>query len=355
MRKRFAFAAGLALALASAAASGADKLKVGFIYVGPIGDHGWTYEHNEGRLAIEEALGDRVETVYVENVAEGPDAERAITRLARDGAGLIFTTSFGYMDPTIKVAKRFPDVKFEHATGYKRADNVSTYSARFYEGRYVIGQIAARMSKSGVAGYIASFPIPEVVRGINAFMLGAQSINPDFKVKIVWVNSWFDPGKEADAAKVLIGQGADIVSQHTDSTAPLQIAAEQGVLGFGQASDMIAFAPKNQLTAIIDNWAPYYVARARAVLDGTWKSEDTWDGMAPGMVEMAPYTNLPDDVVAMAKETQAKITSGEMHVFAGPIHKQDGTMAVGEGEHLDDGALLGMNWYVKGVDDELPQ
>ena len=355
MRKRFAFAAGLALALASAAASGADKLKVGFIYVGPIGDHGWTYEHNEGRIAIEEALGDRVETVYVENVAEGPDAERAITRLARDGAGLIFTTSFGYMDPTIKVAKRFPDVKFEHATGYKRADNVSTYSARFYEGRYVIGQIAARMSKSGVAGYIASFPIPEVVRGINAFMLGAQSINPDFKVKIVWVNSWFDPGKEADAAKVLIGQGADIVSQHTDSTAPLQIAAEQGVLGFGQASDMIAFAPKNQLTAIIDNWAPYYVARARAVLDGTWKSEDTWDGMAPGMVEMAPYTNLPDDVVAMAKETQAKITSGEMHVFAGPIHKQDGTMAVGEGEHLDDGALLGMNWYVKGVDDELPQ
>ena len=355
MRKRFAFAAGLALALASAAASGADKLKVGFIYVGPIGDHGWTYEHNEGRLAIEEALGDRVETVYVENVAEGPDAERAITRLARDGAGLIFTTSFGYMDPTIKVAKRFPDVKFEHATGYKRADNVSTYSARFYEGRYVIGQIAARMSKNGVAGYIGSFPIPEVVRGINAFMLGAQSIDPDFKVKIVWVSSWFDPGKEADAAKVLIGQGADIISQHTDSTAPLQIAAEQGVLGFGQASDMIAFAPENQLTAIIDNWAPYYVARAKAVLDGSWTSTDTWDGMAPGMVVMAPYTNLPDDVVAMAKETQAKITSGEMHVFAGPIHKQDGTMAVGEGEHLDDGALLGMNWYVKGVDDQLPQ
>ena len=354
MRKPLALAAGLALALAAATASGADKLKVGFIYVGPIGDHGWTYEHNEGRLAIEKELGDQVETVYVENVAEGPDAERTITRLARDGAGLIFTTSFGYMDPTIKVAKRFPDVKFEHATGYKRADNVSTYSARFYEGRYIIGQIAARMSKSGVAGYVGSFPIPEVVRGINAFMLGAQSINPDFKVKIVWVSSWFDPGKEADAAKVLIGQGADIISQHTDSTAPLQIAAEQGVHGFGQASDMIAFAPKNQFTAIIDNWGPYYVARTRAVLDGTWKSEDTWDGMAPGMVEMAPYTNLPDDVVAMAKETQAKITSGEMHVFAGPIHKQDGSMAVGEGEHLDDDTLLGMNWYVQGVDDKLP-
>ena len=356
MRKRFAFAAGLVLALATATATGADKLKVGFIYVGPIGDHGWTYQHDQGRLAVEAAFGDKVETVYVESVAEGPDAERAITRLARDGAGIIFTTSFGYMDPTNKVAKNFPDVKFEHATGYKRDHpNVTTYSARFYEGRYVIGQIAARMSRSGVAGYIASFPIPEVVRGINSFLLGAQSINPDFKLKIVWVSTWFDPGKEADAAKVLIGQGADIITQHTDSTAPLQIAAEQGVLGFGQASDMIKFAPDHQMTAIIDDWAPYYVARVRAVLDGTWESTDTWDGMGPGMVAMAPYTNLPDDVVAMAKETEAKITSGEFHPFTGPIHKQDGTMAIGEGEVLDDGTLLGMNWYVKGVDDELPK
>ena len=324
MRKLLAVLSGLALSLAVGAASGADKLKVGFIYVGPIGDHGWTYQHDQGRLAVEEAFGDKVETVYVENVAEGPDAERTITRLARDGAGIIFTTSFGYMDPTIKVAKNFPDVKFEHGTGYKRADNVTTYSARFYEGRYVIGQIAARMSKSGVAGYIASFPIPEVVRGINSFMLGAQSINPDFKVKVVWVSTWFDPGKEADAAKVLIGQGADIITQHTDSTAPLQIAAEQGVVGFGQASDMIKFAPKSQLTAIIDDWAPYYVRRVQAVLDGTWKSEDTWDGMGPGMVAMAPYTNLPDDITAMAQETQAKITSGEFHPFTGPIDKQDG-------------------------------
>ena len=355
MRKLLAVMTGLALSLAVAAASGADKLKVGFIYVGPIGDHGWTYQHDQGRLAVEEAFGDKVETIYVESVAEGPDAERAITRLARQGAGIIFTTSFGYMEPTIKVAKNFPDVKFEHATGYKRADNVTTYSARFYEGRYVIGQIAAKMSKSGVAGYIASFPIPEVVRGINSFMLGAQSINPDFKVKIVWVSTWFDPGKEADAAKVLISQGADIITQHTDSTAPLQIAAEQGALGFGQASDMIKFAPDAQLTAIIDDWAPYYVARVQAVLDGTWKSEDTWDGMGPGMVGMAPYTNLPDDVVAMAKEMQAKIASGEFHPFTGPIHKQDGSMAIGEGEHLDDGTLLGMNWYVKGVDDKLPE
>ena len=355
MRTLLAFVTGLALSLAVGAASGADKLKVGFIYVGPIGDHGWTYQHDQGRLAIEEAFGDRIETVYVESVAEGPDAERAITRLARQGAGLVFTTSFGFMEPTLKVAKRFPDVKFEHATGYKRADNVTTYSARFYEGRYVIGQIAAKMSKSGVAGYVASFPIPEVVRGINAFLLGAQSIDPDFKLKIVWVNSWFDPGKEADAAKVMIGQGADIITQHTDSTAPLQIAAEQGVVGFGQASDMIEFAPGAQLTSIIDNWAPYYVVRVKAVLDGTWKSEDTWDGMATGMVEMAPYTNLPDDVVAMAKATQAKITSGELHPFTGPIHRQDGSLAAGEGERLDDGTLLGMNWYVQGVDDKLPE
>ena len=355
MKKMFSVMAGLALSLAVGAASGADKLKVGFIYVGPIGDHGWTYQHHEGLLAVEEAFGDKVETVYVENVAEGPDAERAITRLARDGAGIIFTTSFGFMDPTIKVAKNFPDVKFEHGTGYKRADNVTTYSARFYEGRYVIGQIAARMSKSGIAGYIASFPIPEVVRGINSFLLGAQSINPDFKLKIVWVSTWFDPGKEADAAKVLIGQGADIITQHTDSTAPLQIAAEQGVHGFGQASDMIKFAPDSQYTAIIDDWAPYYVRRVQAVLDGTWKSEDTWDGMGPGMVAMAPYTNLPDDVVAMAQETEAKITSGEFHPFTGPIHNQEGEMVIGEGEVLDDGVLLGMNWYVQGVDDKLPQ
>ena len=200
-------------------------------------------------------------------------------------------------------------MKFEHATGYKQSENVASYNARFHEGRYVIGQIAAKMSKSGVAGYIASFPIPEVVMGINAFILGAQTVNPDFKLKVVWVNTWFDPGKEADAAKVLIGQGADIITQHTDSTAPLQIAEEQGVLGFGQASDMIHFAPKAQLTAIIDEWGPYYVERAQAVLDGTWESGDTWTGMAAGTVVMAPYTNMPDDVAAAAAETAAMIAS----------------------------------------------
>ncbi len=355
MRNVFALATAIVLALATVASvHGDEAIKVGFIYVGPIGDHGWTYQHHQGLLAVEEEFGDRVETIYVENVAEGPDAERAITRLARQGAGLIFTTSFGFMEPTVKVAKRFPDVIFEHATGYQRADNVAIYSARFYEGRYIIGQIAAQMSESGVAGYIASFPIPEVVRGINSFLLGAQTVNPDFKLKIVWVNTWFDPGKEADAAKVLIGQGADIITQHTDSTAPLQIAEEQGVLGFGQASNMFEFAPNAQLTAIIDDWAPYYVVRTRAALDGTWESTDTWDGIGPGMVKMAAYTNMPEDVAALAMETEAMIASGELHPFKGPIYRQDGTMVIGEGEVLDDGTLLRMDWYVQGVDDKLP-
>ena len=356
MKRAFALIVGLALALATVTVVHSDDaLKVGFIYVGPIGDHGWTYQHHQGLLAVEEEFGDHVETIYVENVAEGPDAERAITRLARQGAGLIFTTSFGFMDPTVKVAARFPDVKFEHATGYKRADNVSTYSARFYEGRYIIGQIAAQMSEAGVAGYIASFPIPEVVRGINSFLLGAQTINPDFKLKVIWVNTWFDPGKEADAAKVLIGQGADIITQHTDSTAPLQIAEEQGVVGFGQASDMHEFAPNAQLTAIIDEWAPYYVERTRAVLEGTWESIDTWDGIAPGMVRMSEYQNMPEEIAALARETEAMIASGELHPFKGPIYNQEGEMVIGEGEVLDDGTLLGMNWYVQGVDDKLPE
>ena len=354
--RKLAIAAAAILAVGIAAApAAAEKLKVGFIYVGPVGDHGWSYQHNQGRLAIGEALGDQVETTYVENVSEGPDAERAIERLAREGHGLIFTTSLGFMNPTLKVAKKFPDVKFEHATGYKRTDNLSTYSARFYEGRYVIGQIAAKMSKTGVAGYIVSFPVPEVVRGINSFMLGAQSVNPDFKIKIIWVNSWYDPAKEADAAKALIDQGADIVVQHTDSPAPLQVAQDRGVTGFGQASDMIRFAPKAQLTAIVDDWSAYYVARAKAAMDGSWKSEDTWGGFNAKMVKMAPFTNLPDDVVKMAEETQGKITSGEFHPFTGPIMKQDGSEAAAAGEVLSDEVLLGMNWYVKGIDDKLPQ
>ncbi|WP_220149753.1 MULTISPECIES: BMP family ABC transporter substrate-binding protein [Thalassospira] len=336
-------------------AAQAEDVKVGFVYVGPIGDHGWSYRHDIGRQAIEAELGDAATTSYVESVPEGADAERVIRQMAQTGHDLIFTTSFGYMNPTEKVAKQFPDVKFEHATGYKRADNLSTYAARFYEGRYVAGVIAGKMTKSNVVGYVGSFPIPEVVRGINSFMMGAWSVNPDVEVKVVWANTWYDPGKEGDAAKALIDQGADIMVQHTDSPAPLQVAENRGVLGFGQASDMIKFAPKAQLTAIVDNWDSYYVARAKAVADGTWESQDTWGGIDSGMVEMAPYTNMPDDVKALAEETAAKISSGEFHPFTGPIYDQAGELRIAEGEVADDGMLLGMDWYVQGIDAELPK
>ena len=333
----------------------ADKIKVGFIYIGPPGDHGWTYAHDQARLMVEDKLGDRVETTFVEGVPEGPDAERAIAKLAETGHKLIFTTSFGYMEPTLKVAKRIPDGKFEHATGYKQSDNVATYSARFYEGRYVQGQIAAQMSKTGVIGYIASFPIPEVVRGINAFMLGAQTVNPDMKVKVVWVYTWFDPPKEADAAKVLMDQGADIITQHTDSTAAIQAAADRGKFAFGQASDMIHFAPDTQLTSIIDAWGPYYVARTQAVLDGTWTSGDTWHGMAEGMVVMAPFTNMPFSVSQLARNTTEALTSGALHAFTGPIYNQAGELMVPAGEIAADFPMLAtMNWYVQGVDDKIP-
>lgn len=343
------------LAATAGSAAAQDKLKACWMYVGPHNDGGWSEGHDTGRLMVEDQLGDRVETSYVENVPEGPDAERAIERLARSGCGIIFTTSFGFMDPTIEVAQKFPDVKFEHATGFKTADNVTSYNARFYEGRYIIGQIAAKMSETGVAGYIVSFPIPEVIMGINAFMLGAQSVNPEFEAKIVWINSWFDPGKEGDAAKALFDQGADIIVQHTDSPAPLQIAQDRGLHGFGQAHDMYEFAPKAQYTAIVDNWGPYYVRRVQAVLDGTWESTASWDGLKENTVLMAAYTNLPDDVSAAAEELEAKIISGEFHPFTGPIFDQEGVERYAAGVVAPDGDLLGMNWYVQGIDDEVPQ
>jgi simple sugar transport system substrate-binding protein len=336
-------------------ASAADKLKVGFIYLGPVGDLGWTYQHDLGRLAMVKEFGDKVETTYLENVSEGPDSERSIEQLARAGNKLIFTTSFGYMEPTLKVAKKYPKIHFEHATGYKRAENLSTYSGRFYEGRYIQGQIAAKMSKAGVLGYIGSFPIPEVISGINATMIGAQTVNPNIKVKIIWVNSWFDPGKEADAAKALIDQGADVIMQHTDSPAPMQVASERGKLAFGQDSEMIKFGPKAQLTSIIDNWGPYYIARVKAELDGTWKSEDIWDGLKQKMVVMAPYTNMPDDVKKAAEETEAAIKDGKLFPFKCPVIGQDGKeVECKDGDHLADGQVLGMNFYVKGIDDKIP-
>ena len=348
-----AAAAALALGLAGAASA---QTKAGFIYVGPIGDFGWSYEHDQGRLAVEEAFGDAVETTYVESVPEGADAERAITQMALGGADIIFTTSFGYMDQTLAVAEKFPNVVFEHATGFKRSDNVSTYSARFYEGRHVIGLIAGNMTETNTVGYIASFPIPEVIRGINAAYLAAKSVNPDVEFKIVWVYTWFDPGKEADAANALIDQGADVIMQHTDSPAAMTIAEERGIYAFGQASDMMQFGPNARLSSIIDNWGPYYVERVKAVMDGTWESTDTWDGIAPGMVEIGEFSDkIPADVAAQAQAAADAIAAGELFPFTGPINKQDGSVWLADGELADDGTLAGMDFYVEGIEGEIPQ
>ncbi|MEW2917407.1 BMP family ABC transporter substrate-binding protein [Ruegeria sp. ANG10] len=348
--------AAMALGLATSALA-EDKTKVGFVYVGPVGDGGWTYEHDKGRLAVEEHFGDKVETVFVESVPEGPDAERVMTQMALEGADLIFTTSFGYMDPTINVAKKFPNVKFEHATGYKTADNVSVYSARFYEGRAVQGHIAGKMTESNIIGYIGSYPIPEVIRGINSAYVHAKKVNPDVEFKIVWAYTWFDPAKEADAATVLIEQGADVILQHTDSTAPQAAAQEAGnVITFGQASDMSEYAPKPRVSSIIDNWAPYYIARTQAVMDGSWETVNTWDGIKEGMVEIGEISDaVPADVKEEALAMKTAMAAGEYHPFTGPLKKQDGSDWLAEGETADDGTLAGMNFYVEGLEGDIPQ
>ncbi|QDY68417.1 BMP family ABC transporter substrate-binding protein [Qingshengfaniella alkalisoli] len=345
-----AMAAGL-----SGTAWAQDPVKVGFVYVGPIGDGGWTYHHNEGRLAVEDHFGDAVETTYQENVPEGADAERVLTQMALSGHDLIFTTSFGYMDPTINVAAKFPDVKFEHATGYKTADNVATYSARFYEGRAIMGHIAGKMTETNTIGYIGSFPIPEVIRGINSSFLHAKKANPDVEMKVIWAYTWFDPAKEADAAQALIDQGADVVLQHTDSTAPLAKLEEAGGYGFGQASDMSEYAPEPRISSIIDDWAPYYIARVQAVIDGTWASEETWDGIAPGMVGIGEFSEvIPEDVRAETEALKQSIASGDYHPFTGPLNKQDGSAWLAEGEVASDGDLLGMDFYLEGIAGEIP-
>lgn len=346
-----------AVVLGLAAPAFAADTKVGFVYVGPVGDGGWTYEHDQGRKAVEAAFGDAVETVYVENVPEGPDSERVMTQMALQGADLIFTTSFGYMDPTINVAAKFPNVKFEHATGYKRADNVSTYSARFYEGRAVQGTIAGHMTKSNTVGYIGSYPIPEVIRGINSAFIHARKVNPDVQFKIVWAFTWFDPAKEAEAAQVLIDQGADVILQHTDSTAPQAVAADAGnVVTFGQASDMGEYAPFPRVSSIIDDWAPYYVARTQAVIDGTWSSVDTWDGIGAGMVGIGEISDaVPADVKAQAEALRDALADGSYHAFTGPVNKQDGSAWLADGETADDGTLAGMGFYVEGIEGTIPQ
>ncbi|MEL7104485.1 MAG: BMP family ABC transporter substrate-binding protein [Pseudomonadota bacterium] len=357
MKRRFLLAAAAATALAAPAfADGHEPITAGFIYVGPIGDGGWTYQHDQGRLAVEEAYGDRVETIYQETVPEGADAERAITQMALQGADIIFTTSFGYMDQTIAVAEKFPNVKFEHATGYKRSDNVATYDARFYEGRAVIGHIAGKITESNKIGYIASFPIPEVIQGINSFYLHAKKANPDVEISVVWVYTWFDPAKEADAARALIANGVDVITQHTDSTAPQAAAQEAGnVYTFGQASDMAAFAPVPRIASIIDDWSPYYVKRVGQVLDGTWESGASWAGIADGEVVIGEITDaVPAEVKAEAEAMRDAIAAGDYHPFTGPINKQDGTPWLAEGETASDGDLLGMSFYIEGVTGEIP-
>ena len=332
----------------------ADKTKVGFIYVGPTGDHGWTYRHDIGRQDIEKHFGDKVETTFIESVKYGPDAERAIRAMAKGGADIIFATSFGYMEPMLKVAKEFPNVKFEHATGYKQSKNMSSYGLRLYQARHVQGVIAGMMTKTNKICYVGAFPIPEVIREINTYYLGAKSVNPDVDIDIVWVNTWYDPGKEAQAAKVMIAEGCDMVAQHTDSPAPLQTAEKAGVLGFGQASNQYKFAPKAQLTATIDNWSPYYIAKVQGVIDGTWKTGDYFGHMKDDVVQMAPFTNMPDDLKAFAQKIKDGITNGKYFAFTGPIKDNTGKLQLKDGEIADDGHLNSMMYYVEGIDAKVP-
>ena len=334
-------------------ASAAEPLKVGFIYLGPVGDFGWTYQHDTARKAAVAHYGDAISTTFVESVPEGPDSEKVMNDLAASGHKLIFATSFGYMNYVVKAAKRNPKVLFEHATGYKRDANLATYNIRFYQARYVQGVIAGRLSKAGLAGYVGSLPVPEVVQGMNAFMLGMQSVNPKARLKFVMVNSWYDAPKEGDAAKALIDQGCDIITQHTDSPAPLQAAASRGVKAFGQSTDMGKFAPGDQLTASTDIWAPYYIRRIGEVLGGTWKSTDVWGGFDSGMLAMAPFANMPPDVAAQAGTVQAAIAAGGNTVFAGPMADQAGAVKVAAGTSMDDAALSSMQWLVQGIDGKL--
>ena len=340
-----------------------EATKVGFVYLTTPGDHGWTYAHEVARQDVEKHFGDKVETTFVENVPEGPDSARVIRELAKQGNEIIFTTSFGYMDHTIKVAKEFPNVKFEHITGYKRSPNVATGNIRFYEGRYVQGVVAGLMTKSNKIGYLASFPIPEVIQGINAFGIGLRSVNPKAEVSVIWVNSWYDPVKEADAAKVHIAEGADILAQHTDSPAMLQTAQKAGVHGFGQSSDMKAFAPKAQLFSSVNNWGPYYISKIQQMMDGKWSTGDgpdhwagnTWVGMAEDYLVLSPFENMPADVAKAAAQASADIKSGKNKIFTGPIKDNSGKVRVPAGKTLNDGELFQtLDYYVDGISGKIP-
>jgi basic membrane protein A and related proteins len=352
-----AIACGLALVVVPAAAQQkpGEPLKIGFIYVSPIGDAGWTYQHDIGRKEMEKALGGKVTSKFIESVPEGADAERVIRELAQSGHNLIFTTSFGYMNPTEKVAKQFPKHMFDHATGYKSGKNMGTYNARFYEGRYLAGIVAGKMTKTNTAGYVAAFPIPEVVMGINAFTRGMRSVNPKAETKVVWVNSWYDPGREREAADTLISQGADVVTHHTDSTAAVQAAEAKKVYAIAYHSDMSKYGPNAQLTAVTHNWGEYYTRTAQAAVEGKWKPENVWMGVKENVIRMAPFNKaVPQDVQDLVRKTEADIKAGKFHPFTGPYKDNAGKERLAAGKSLDDATLNKMDYYVEGVQGKLP-
>jgi simple sugar transport system substrate-binding protein len=341
---------------ATGAASAAGPLKVAFVYIGPVGDAGWTYAHDKARKAIEADFGDKIQTTFVEKVPEGADAERVFRDLASQGNKLIFGTTFGYMEPMLKVAKDFPDVKFEHATGYKTAANMAIYDARTYQGAYLAGILAGKTTKTNKLGVVASFPIPEVIRNINAFTLGAQSVNPEVTSRAVWVSSWFDPAKERDAAMTMIGQGVDVLIQNTDSPATLQAAEEKGVHAFGWDSDMSAFGSKAHLASAVINWEPYYKKSVQSVLDGSWKSGATWWGVKENAINVANVNPaVPDEAKKAMEDKKAQLAEGKAAVFAGPLMDQSGKEVLPAGKEADDAMLRSMNFYVKGVEGSIPK
>ncbi|HRD35596.1 MAG TPA: BMP family ABC transporter substrate-binding protein [Rhodocyclaceae bacterium] len=356
-RRKFILSAG-ALALAGSLPFGAaaqDVTKIGFVYVSPIGDAGWTFQHDEARKELEASLGGKIETRYVENVAEGADAERVIREFAASGSKIVFATSFGYMNYVERVARQFPNVTFLHATGYKSGKNFGNYNARFYEGRYLNGVIAGKMTKSNIIGYVAAFPIPEVLQGINALTLGARSVNPNVEVRVIWTNAWYDPGKEREAAMTLISQGADMLTQHTDSTAVVQAAEERGVHAFGYHSDMSKYGPKAHLTATTHHWGDFYIKTVNEVLAGTWKPENVWGGFKEDMIRLAPLSPaVPDDVKATVEDLSARLKAGTFHPFTGPVLDQAGTERLAAGAVIDDATLGKMDYFVQGVASRLP-
>lgn len=331
----------------------AEKPKVAFVYIGPPGDGGYTYQHDQGRLYMEKELG--IKADFVENVPESADAERIITELAQTH-DIVFTTSFGYMDFTLNVAGKFPNVKFMHASGYKTAENMGTYFGKNYQASYLSGIAAGKMTKKNHLGYVGAFPISEVIYNLNAFTLGAQSVNPDVKVDVVWTNTWYDPATERQAAISLLDKGADVLMAYQDSPATLQAAAERGAFAGGNDSDMSKYAPDNYLTNPVWNWGPYYVKAVKSVMDGTWKSEQYSGDMADGMIELAPFgSKVPDDVKQLVEDAKAKIISGELDVFTGPISDNKGNAVVQDGQKLTLEEVLGMNWLVKGIEGTIPQ